>query len=58
VGTHGRVETLDMERKSCKTMMSGEIVERDPNIYDTFRMIDAKVRALKCFGGDWGFEEV
>lgn len=37
---------------------NGEIVERDSNIYDTFVMIDAKVRALKCFGGDWGFEEI
>ena len=35
-----------------------EIVEHDVKTYDTFSWIDARVRALKCFGGDWGFEVI
>lgn len=36
----------------------GKIVERDPNIFDQFELIDAKVKELSSFGGDWGFEEI
>jgi len=37
---------------------NGEIVERDVKTSDRFSWIDARVRALKCFGGDWGFEVI
>lgn len=37
---------------------NGEIVERDDRLYHSFNFIDARVKALKCLGGDWGFEEI
>lgn len=37
---------------------NGVIVERDFRVFDSFEWIDGRVKALKCLGGDWGFEEI